>query len=97
MPDTAHNTAHTAQPPSSSSSEEKKGGEAVREGSTVRCTAENVAEFRSFVKGWPEMVALIADLQKQHLFPGLRAVQITPRGTPKQIANTLASLTASKR
>ena len=69
----------------------------MKEGPTVRCTAENVAEFRAFVKDWPELVALIADLQKQDLFPGLRAVQITPRGTEKQIADTLAALTPTKR
>ncbi len=52
---------------------------------TVRCTADNVADFRALVAAWPELKTQVFDLQQQNLFPGLRAMQVRLSGEPEQL------------
>lgn len=59
---------------------------------TIRCTAENGAQFQQVVRAWPELHALVKDLQAQDLFPGLRAARITLTGSAEHCANGLAAL-----
>lgn len=47
---------------------------------TIRCTAENVAQVRDLVKADAELSALVASLQAQGVFPGLRCVSFTFTG-----------------
>lgn len=44
------------------------------------------------VKSWPELHALVQDLQAQNLFPGLRALQITLTGSAALLAKGLAAV-----
>lgn len=46
----------------------------------LRCTAENAAEMRDLVRSWPEMSALVASLQDQGVFPGLRGLTVEITG-----------------
>ncbi len=48
---------------------------------TIRCTPENARAMQQAVKAWPELHALVQDLQAQDLFPGLRALSITVTGS----------------
>jgi hypothetical protein len=47
---------------------------------TIRCTPDNALEMQQMVKQWPELHALVQDLQAQGVFPGLRALTITLTG-----------------
>lgn len=47
----------------------------------IRCTPENARAMQQAVKAWPELHALVQDLQAQDLFPGLRALSITVTGS----------------
>ena len=47
---------------------------------TLRCNEANAPEFRALVKAWPELGDLVAQLQAQNLFPGLRSMQVTLTG-----------------
>ena len=47
----------------------------------IRCTPENAKAMAGVVKNWPELHALVQDLQAQDLFPGLRNLQITLTGS----------------
>lgn len=58
----------------------------------IRCTESNVADFRALLNGWPELKALVLDLQAQELFPGLRAMQVTLTGAPGWVTRGLAGL-----
>lgn len=58
----------------------------------IRCTEENVKEFRQVVKAWPELYDLVKGLQEQNLFPGLRAMQITLTGSAEHVGKGLAAL-----
>lgn len=58
----------------------------------IRCTEENVTEFRQVVKAWPELYDLVKGLQEQNLFPGLRAMQITLTGSAEHVGKGLAAL-----
>lgn len=60
---------------------------------TIRCTPENAAQMQQVVKNWPELHALVKDLQAQGLFPGLRGLQITLTGSPGSLAAGLDALT----
>lgn len=60
----------------------------------IACTQDNVQEFREVVKAWPEVHDLVKSLQAQGLFPGLRAMRITPLGDAKTLGDVLASLQA---
>lgn len=55
------------------------------ERTTIRCTEANAPEFRALVKAWPELGDLVAQLQAQDLFPGLRGLSVTlPATQPRQ-------------
>lgn len=60
---------------------------------TIRCTSDNAAQMQQAVKAWPELHALVQDLQAQNLFPGLRALQITLTGSDALLARGLAAVT----
>ena len=47
---------------------------------TIRCTPENAGEMQQMVKQWPELHALVQQLQAQNLFPGLRSLSVTLTG-----------------
>lgn len=58
----------------------------------IRCTPENASEMRALVQRWPELNALVKNLQAQGLFPGLRGLRITLTGDEKQVAKGLAGV-----
>lgn len=53
---------------------------------TIRCTAQNAAEFQRMVKTDPALLALVQQLQAQGLFPGLRGLSLTLTGPAEQRA-----------
>lgn len=53
---------------------------------TIRCTADNAAQFQKMVKNDPELLALVQSLQAQDLFPGLRCMSLTLTGPADQRA-----------
>ena len=57
----------------------------------VKCTAENVAEVRALVKADAELNALVAGLQAQGLFPGLRSLEFTLTGDENTLAKGLGA------
>lgn len=59
---------------------------------TIRCTPENASQMQQVVKNWPELHALVKDLQGADLFPGLRGLQITLSGPPEYLAKGLGAL-----
>jgi hypothetical protein len=61
---------------------------------TIRCTEENLPEFKQALRDWPELSTLCRDLIAQGVFPGLRSLQITLTGTPKGVAHGLGSIPA---
>ena len=60
---------------------------------TLRCTHENAREMQHLVKTWPDLHALVQQLQAQDLFPGLRALSITVTGDADVVAGGLAAVT----
>lgn len=58
----------------------------------ISCTEHNAAQMQQVVKAWPELHALVKDLQAHNLFPGLRAVQITLVGDAQHLAKGLGAL-----
>jgi hypothetical protein len=62
---------------------------------TIRCNADNAAEFQALVKSDPELLAIVKHLQASGLFPGLRAMSITLTGSAAQQAQGLAAWAAS--
>lgn len=90
---TAHDTPHTAHL--------KKMDEATKNQATrvFPCTPENQRDMAAAVKAWPQLHALVKDLQAQNLFPGLRAMRIRITGSPELVAQGLgaiATLNATK-
>lgn len=61
---------------------------------TWPCTADNVADVRAFVAGWPELGALIAGLRDQGVFPGLRGLHISATGPASLLDGGLPALNA---
>ena len=59
---------------------------------TIRCTPENAPQMRQVVAHWPELDALVRNLQAQNLFPGLRALEITLQGDQSWCGKGLAAL-----
>ena len=59
---------------------------------TIRCTADNAAQFQQLVKNWPELLGLVQSLQAQALFPGLRALSVTLSGPPDVLAQGLGAI-----
>lgn len=45
-------------------------------GPFVRCTEATAPAFRSLVKAWPELAALVRHTQAQGVFPGLRGLVV---------------------
>ena len=60
---------------------------------TIRCTPENAADMQRLVKSWPDLHALVQQLQAQDLFPGLRTLSITVTGDAAVVAGGLAAVT----
>lgn len=60
----------------------------------IRCTPDNVQDFRALVARWPELKALVQGLQAQGYFPGLRAMQITLTGDAQWVSKGLAGIKA---
>lgn len=56
---------------------------------TIRCTEHNAADFQRMVKQTPELLDMVQFLQKQNMFPGLRAMTITLTGKPELVAKGL--------
>lgn len=83
--DTAQHTTHTAQAVGSMEVEQKR---------VIRCTPDNVQDFRALVNRWPELKALVQGLQAQGHFPGLRAMQITLTGDAQWVGKGLAAVKA---
>ena len=66
----------------------------------IRCTPENAMEMQQMVKQWPELHALVQQLQAQDLFPGLRSLTVTLTGPKSFVAGGLGAvnqLNATKR
>lgn len=59
---------------------------------TIRCTADNAAQFQALVKSWPELLGLVQSLQAQALFPGLRGLTVTLSGPPDVLAQGLGAI-----
>jgi hypothetical protein len=59
---------------------------------TIRCTPENLAEFRQTVKGWRELHQIVDELIANDLFGGLRGVQITLTGDKSTVDKGLAGV-----
>ena len=53
---------------------------------TIRCTLDNAAQMQGMVKAWPQLHALVQDLQAQGLFPGLRGLSVTLTGSAAFVA-----------
>ncbi len=61
----------------------------------IGCTAENAALVREVVKAWPQLHGLVQQLQAAGIFPGLRALEFTLRGSPQFRAQGLEALLPS--
>ena len=67
---------------------------------TIRCTPDNARDMQQMVKQWPELHALVQDLQAHNLFPGLRALSVTLTGPQTFVDGGIGAinqLNASKR
>ena len=60
----------------------------------IRCTPENAPEVRALVKRWPQLNTLVTSLQTQGVFPGLRGLQITLKGSEEFVGKGLAGVQA---
>ncbi|ARV17493.1 hypothetical protein AEP_00533 [Curvibacter sp. AEP1-3] len=61
---------------------------------TIRCTEENLPEFKQALRDWPELGTLCRDLIAQGVFPGLRRLQITLTGSKEGVAQGLGAIPA---
>lgn len=52
----------------------------------IAATPDNATALREFVRAWPELHALVQQLQAADLFPGLRSLQISLTGAPNLVA-----------
>ena len=59
---------------------------------TIRCTPDNAREMQQMVKQWPELHALVQDLQAHDLFPGLRGLSVTLTGAESFVAGDIAAV-----
>lgn len=62
----------------------------------IGATPENAAQMRAAIRAWPELHALVQQLQADGLFPGLRGVQFGLTGAPEWVAGGLDSLAPQK-
>lgn len=60
----------------------------------ITCVPSNQREMAAAVKAWPELHALVKDLQAQDLFPGLRSLRITLTGSEDFVAQGLGAVAA---
>lgn len=60
----------------------------------IRCTPDNARQMQLTVKAWPELHALVQDLQAQGVFPGLRGLSITLEGSAAFVGGGLAAVDA---
>lgn len=58
------------------------------------CTPANQREMAAAVKAWPQLHALVKDLQAADLFPGLRAMRIRLTGNESFVAQGLGAIAA---
>ena len=59
---------------------------------TIRCTPDNAREMQQMVKQWPELHALVKDLQAHNLFPGLRGLSVTLTGPQSFLAKGIGAV-----
>ena len=59
---------------------------------TIRCTEDNLSDFKKMVREWPELHSLVKGLQAQGYFPGLRAMQITLTGSAEYLAKGIDAI-----
>lgn len=57
----------------------------------IRATPDDAAALRALVQRWPELHALVQQLQAAQLFPGLRSLQISLTGAPQWVAQGLGA------
>lgn len=60
----------------------------------ITCTPANQRDMAAAVKVWPQLHALVKDLQAQDLFPGLRAMRIKLTGSAEFVAQGLGAIAA---
>ena len=60
---------------------------------TIRCTPDNARDMQQMVKQWPELHALVQDLQAQGVFPGLRGLSVTLTGPELFLSKGVAAVT----
>lgn len=58
---------------------------------TIAATPGNAAAMRDLIRAWPNLHALVQQLQADGLFPGLRGLQISLVGAPEWVAQGLAA------
>ena len=58
----------------------------------ITCSPANQREMAASVKAWPDLHALVKNLQDQHMFPGLRAMRITLTGSESFVAQGLGAI-----
>lgn len=72
---------------------EKKGSElAAVVAKMIACTPANQREMAAAAKAWPELHALVKDLQANGLFPGLRAMRIKLTCSEEFVAQGLGAV-----
>ena len=59
---------------------------------TIRCTPDNARDMQQMVKQWPELHALVKDLQAHDLFPGLRGLSVTLTGPQEFVAGGIGAI-----
>ena len=59
---------------------------------TIRCTPDNARDMQQMVKQWPELHALVQDLQAHSLFPGLRGLSVTLTGPQEFVAGGIGAI-----
>lgn len=58
----------------------------------IAVTPENAGEARALVQRWPALGGLVASLQTQGVFPGLRGLTVTLTGPEEWVGKGLAAV-----
>lgn len=58
----------------------------------IAITQDNAAEARAMVQRWPALNGLVASLQAQGVFPGLRGLSVTLTGPEEWVGKGLAAV-----
>ena len=58
----------------------------------IAVTQGNAAEARALVQRWPALNGLVASLQAQGVFPGLRGLSVTLTGPDEWVGKGLAAV-----